>query len=185
MKERIIIGLVGHPSCGKDTVADYLASHHNFVHVSTSNLIREYIKENNLGEPTREKMLMVGNDLRRKNGPGILSVMSLAKKANRLAVSGIRVIGEAETIKSAGGKIVCVTTPLESRYARAQARGRVGENITLEEFKQAEEKELVNPDIHAQNVNAVIAMADYVIENTGTLEDLYKKVDEVLPQVYN
>lgn len=183
--ERIIIGLVGHPSCGKDTVAEYLANYYGFTHVSLGDLIREHIKLNNLGDPTREKMLEVGNDLRRKNGPGILSEMAISKNTQKLAVSGARSLAEGETLKSAGGKIICITAPLEARYARAQARGRAGENITLEEFKQAEEKELVNPDIHAQNVNAVVAMADYVIENTGTLQDLYKKVDEVLPQVYN
>lgn len=182
---KTIIGLVGHPSCGKDTVADYLVEKYEFVHVSTSNLIRDYIKENNLGEPTRENMLTVGNELRRKSGPGILSTMSLAKNADRLAISGIRVIGEAETIKLAGGKIICVTAPLESRYARAQARGRVGENITLDKFKQAEDKELTNSDLNAQNVNAVIDMANFTISNEGTLEELYKKVDEVLQQVYN
>lgn len=40
----IIIGLTGHPSSGKDTVAEYIANK-GFAHISCGDLLREEMKK--------------------------------------------------------------------------------------------------------------------------------------------
>ena len=87
---------------------------------------------------------------------------------------------EAESIKKHGGILIAVTAPRALRYERAKARGRIGDDVSFEQFSAIEEKEANGKDPSAHNVDGVIAMADYSIENTGTLPDLYKKTEELL-----
>jgi dephospho-CoA kinase len=180
MKRKIIIGLVGRPSAGKDTVAAYLVEKYGFTHVSTSDMIRYYIRDNNLGELTRENLQKTGKKMRDDNGSDCLVVLSLQNPAEKLVVSGLRTVAEVKTLKKAGGQVWEVTAPLEIRYQRALGRGRVGEDISLEKFAEIEHKEDSNPDPNFQNVAAVVALADKQIVNGGNINELNKKIEEFL-----
>jgi dephospho-CoA kinase len=184
-EKRIIIGIVGHPSCGKDTVAEYLVKKHGFTFVSTSDLIRDYIRERELGEPTRELMHDVVNEWRRREGGDVLINIGMKKTqtAQRIAMGGIRAIGEAGAIKKAGGIIIAVTAPIKIRFARAKSRSRIGDNVTFEQFKATEDAEASNNDPETQNVNAVIAAADHTINNSGTIDHLQNQIDEVIQKI--
>lgn len=178
--DRIILGLTGHPSCGKDTIAEWFIEHRDFAHISTSDLLREYIQENNLGGIDRENMSAVGTRLRAEKGPDFLVKQALERNASaKLIISGIRALPEAEAIQRAGGKILVVTAPLEVRYERAKQRGRIGDDVSFEAFVAIEEKESSNSNPNAQNVNAIAAMADIVINNDKTLEDLYQTLESL------
>lgn len=182
MNRKIIIGLVGHPSSGKDTVADYIMKKYDFVHISTSDLIREYIHENKLGEPTRLLMHDTANLLRQKNGPDYLVIKALKKDAGRLILSGIRAVSEAKRVKDEGGFIVSLQAPIELRYKLAKERGRIGDDTFLQ-FKTIEEKEAENTDQNAQNVDGVMRLSDYTIENDGSIKDLHQKIDDVISKI--
>lgn len=180
MKREMLIGLVGHPSSGKDTVAAYLVDTHGFTHVSSSDSVRFYIAEHQMGEANRDLMRAVSTTLREKHGADYLVRLALENEAPLLVVSGLRAIAEGEAIKKAGGVILACTTPIGVRYKRAKERGRVGDEITFETFKSQEEAETSNPNPEAQNVSAVITMADYTINNTGTISDLHVKVNDII-----
>lgn len=181
--KKIILGLVGHPSCGKDTVAAYLASQFNFKHISTGDTVRQYITSNNLGGLDRPNMQVVANQLRAEYGAGTLAEMALQDPAESLAISGLRTIAEAETLKQAGGQIICITAPIELRYERAKARGRVGEDIDLEKFAEIESREAYSRDPNGQNTEGVIALADHTINNVGTLAELHSQIDKLVLQL--
>ncbi len=181
--KQVIIGLVGHPSCGKDTVANYLTEKYNFTHVSTGDLVRKYISEQNLGEPTRQLMSTVSAQVRKDNGGDFFINQGLNDPSPRLTISGMRAVAEVEAVKKAGGLLLAITAPLEVRYQRALARGRVGEDITFEQFKIADAKDSQSNDPNAQNVNAVVARADATLTNTGTLEELHTQVDKIVLQL--
>lgn len=185
MKPHVILGLVGQPLSGKDTVAAHLVDTHKFVHVSTGDLLRFYMAENNLGQPTRDLMQKVGNILRAEHGADYLMRLALKTEANSLVVSGIRAIAEATALKAAGGLLVACSAPLAVRYERATGRGRAGDKVNLETFKQQEAAESSSNDPNAQSVSAVVAMADFTVENSGDLEHLYKQVDELLTGLIN
>jgi len=176
---RLIVGIVGHPSSGKDTVAEYLAQCYGFTHISTGNLVREYVRDNNLGKPSRQNLNRAATKLRQKNGAGFLAKLALQNPSPRLVISGIRTAAEAVAVKEAGGLIIAVTAPLKVRYERARQRGRVGEDISLPMFQMIEEKEAESADPNAQNVNAAIAKADQTLNNSGTLEDLRGQIDKM------
>jgi len=177
---KIILSVSGHPSSGKDTVAKYIAEHYGFTNWSGGDALRKYIRENNLGEPTREMLSEISIQLRKKRGPDFLTRMALETETPRLLVSGTRTVAEAESLKAHGGILIAVTAPREMRYERAKARGRIGDNVSFEQFTTIEEQEARGKDIFSQSVDDVIAMADYTIENTGTLPDLHVKTEELL-----
>ena len=177
-----IIGVVGHPSSGKDTAAEYLVKKYGFSFISTSDMIRDYIRENDLGEPTRERMHDVVNEWRAREGGDILIRKALEKQAgrNRIVFGGLRAIAEAEAVKNNGGVMIAVTAPIETRFARAKARGRIGDDVTFEQFKSTEDAEAKNDDPYAQNVSVIIASANYTVNNNGTHEALHKQIDQIM-----
>ena len=98
---KVIIGVVGHPSSGKDTVSYYLADAFQFSHVSTGDLVRFYISEHGLGEPTRALLHDVSNTLRAEHGPSYLVQLALEQASDRshLVVSGLRTVSEARYLQ--------------------------------------------------------------------------------------
>ncbi|MFZ2521963.1 MAG: hypothetical protein WAX44_02185 [Minisyncoccia bacterium] len=100
---------------------------------------------------------------------------------------GVRSTDEVRTFRKELGdkfKLITVNAPIEKRYAWSIARQRDGDQVTFEEFKRVEDLER-NGSTGSQEVDRVIEMADIVIENDGTIEDLYKKVDDLLIQGIN
>jgi dephospho-CoA kinase len=61
-------------------------------------------------------------------------------------------------------------------------RNRIGENISFEKFKELEEIENSH-DEEKQQLNKCLEMADKIIENNGIVEELYKKIDEILSKL--
>ena len=109
--------------------------------------------------------------------------MQLAIDTLKLAVSGMRTAPEAELLKSAGGKIIAVTAPVEIRYKRALGRGRIGDNVTFEDFKLIEEKEAKSADLNDHSVEDLMAMSDFMINNSGTFVELQKEVDRIVKEI--
>ncbi len=179
------LAIVGQSSSGKDTAAKYLADRYGFYHFSSGDYFRKYVKENNLGEPTRPLLQKVATALREKYGGDYSMSAALKIPAKYLVVSGIRNRVEVDALKKAGGKIIAIEVPIEERYKRALARNRIGDDVSFEDFKKQQEAEVVSGDPNAQNLGAVIALSDYVIKNGGTPAELYKKIDELLEKISN
>jgi dephospho-CoA kinase len=178
MSKRILIGIAGHPSGGKDTVARYLVSHYGFTHISTGDGLRNYIKLHNLGSLDRENMNVVVTNLRQKFGSDFL-VRDVLENNNdiKLVLSGLRSNGEAKAIKKYGGIILAVDASLQTRYKRALSRGRIGDEISFEKFKQEQEIEDNPSDPNAPSVAAVTSVADDHIDNSTTRKHTYAQVD--------
>ena len=63
---------------------------------------------------------------------------------------------------------------------RIRLRGSAKDNVSFEQFRQHEEKEFQNTDPAKGNIGACLQMADRIILNDSSPDDLHKKVDEVL-----
>jgi len=168
---RTLIGLVGFGSVGKDTVSRYLVDKFGFTHVSSGDLIRAYMTENKLGEQTRDALQKVINELREKNGGDYLVRIALENPSPRLVVSGLRAIPEVERIKKEGGIIIAVTAPIEKRAT---------DRISFEKFKAIEVQEMENQNLAAQNITAVLAMADITINNSGSRDHLFAEINRIM-----
>lgn len=181
----MIIGLTGKNASGKGTVADYLQKK-GFVYFSLSDELREEAREKGI-EPTRENLIALGNELRKKFSVGILSSKTnkkilLRKKEgkNNFVVDSIRNPGEIKELKKNKDFVLLgIKAPVEMRFERAKERKRIGEASTLQQFISLEEKENFNNKTN-QQLDKCLEMADNTIVNEGSLEELHKKIDSFL-----
>jgi dephospho-CoA kinase len=182
----MILGITGTDGAGKGTVVAYLVNKKGFTHYSARALFVEEIKRQGL-EISRANMRIVGNELRKKHGSGYLVNAYLEKKEtegiSRVVIESIRSIGEAEALKLSGGILLAVDAGRQLRYARVVERGSESDNISFEGFVRQEEIEKNDPNPHGMQKAAVIKMADFLIQNNGTLEELHARVDEVLGKI--
>jgi dephospho-CoA kinase len=178
----MIIGLTGKNGSGKTEICKYLESK-GFKYYSLSDILREELTKRGQ-EITRENLIKLGNELREKFGAGILAVKLLEKigKGN-YCIDSIRNPKEIEEFrKRKDFFLVGVEASIELRYQRIQKRQREEDKISFEEFKRLEELENSNSDF-GQQIDKCMEMADIIINNDGTIEELYEKVNYLVEYI--
>jgi dCMP deaminase len=177
----MIIGVSGRNGAGKGEFVDYL-SDRSFEVLSLSDSIRDELVRRGL-EETREQMIDVGREMRAEGGPGALAralVQKLGSDRN-YAIDSVRHPAEVDVLRehTPDFKLVWVEAPLELRFQRILERGRPGDPETLEAMQALEERELESQDVAGQQLNAVQAMADFVVRNEAGLPELYLSIHDV------
>lgn len=176
----MILGLTGKNASGKGEVADYLKTK-GFTYYSLSDALREEATEKGL-EHTRDNLIKLGNELRQKHGPECLA-KKINEKINEnqdFVIDSIRSPFEAkELMKNKDFLLIGIDAPIELRFKRLLERNRVGDAKTLEEFKEQEQRENVKNDAN-QQLDATFALSQKIIANDGSLEELHKKIDDLL-----
>jgi dephospho-CoA kinase len=166
----VAIGLTGPNASGKGEVAGFLAGLGFSVH-SLSDVVREAASALGL-EHTRDNLIAVGVQLREKGGPGVLARRILGRLSGRAVVDSIRSPGEVAILRTLPRFVLLgIDAPTELRFERSLRRGRKGDGATLEEFRRKEERENAATEI-GQQLQRTLALADAVVRNDGTLEEL-------------
>lgn len=180
----MIIGVTGTIASGKDTVADYLEER-GFARFSLADELREIVKDRGL-ETNRDNLFLVGNDVRTRFGSDYLAKLVIQKfqTDNRDAVvTSIRHLDELIALRAFPNfYLISVDAPPKDRYARAQARGRITDNVTLEKFIEQEERELRGSG-PVQQVKAVMAKADFEVQNNGTIADFEQNIERIMDKI--
>jgi dephospho-CoA kinase len=170
-----VIGLTGPNSSGKGETADVLVRQLGYVPVSLSDMLREEARRRGL-EPVRDVLIPLGNELRRERGAGVLAEMALERLRVPALVDSIRNPSEVEVLRRIPGFVlVAVDAPVATRHARSLLRARPGDAKTLDEFVEKEQREN-SADPSAQQLGATAALADAVLRNEGSLEELRSSV---------
>ena len=181
--KKLYIGLVGEKLAGKDTISEYLVSKYDAAHFRFTHILDAILED--LDMPiSRKNEIDLGLALRKVFGQHVLvnALEERVKKswANLIVVNGIR-MDELDVVKSWGAKIIYVTAPIEVRFERYKNRREKADDaqMSLEQFIEQEKgpTELAIPSLGKQ--------ADMRIDNTGSKEDLYKKVDEIIKKISN
>lgn len=179
--EKLVIGITGLHATGKDTAANYLKTK-GFVHVSLSQIIRAEARRRGIGT-SREDLIKFGNELRALRGPGVLAELAIERfrAADKIVVTSIRSVGEVKHLRKSGRFVLVeLTADPEVRLRRLKKRGRKDErSITVEEMLRREQLEN-SSDPNAMQLHKVIAMADNIIDDNGSKEALYKRLDAFL-----
>lgn len=171
----LVVGLTGPNAAGKGVVASALKEL-GFAYHSLSDVVREEALA--LGRTVgRDDLIRTGNELRHRGGAGVLAERMTGRLGSRDVVDSIRNPAEVEVLRRVPGFVlVGVWAPAELRYERARARQGRGDAVqSLEAFlrKEAEEN---TTDPEAQRLEATFALADRVVRNDATLEELRRSV---------
>ncbi len=178
----MFLGFTGPNASGKGEAIRYLVENKKFTAFSLSDVLRDEAKKRGL-EPVRDNLIAIGNELRAKEGPGVLAKLAVMKIINmpQAVIDSIRNPYEIEELRRSlkDFKLIGINADVKVRFERAKKRGRQGDGETLEEFVKKEEKEN-SSDEKAQQLNKCLEMADIKVDNSGELFDLKKKLDKIL-----
>ena len=197
----MIIGVCGFIGSGKDTVADYLVNFHAFRRDSFAGSLkdavaavfgwdrellegrtkqsREWREEkdewwsNRLGIhiTPRHVLQQWGTEVCREGFHDDIWIASVENKlrstTDDVVISDCRFPNEVKAIQAAGGKVVRVV------------RGENPEWFTLA-HREPHMMHKTYPHVHASEYSWVNTKFDYVLDNNGSIEDLYKQIKNLV-----
>ena len=172
----MIIGITGPNASGKDTVANILEEK-GFIHYSLSDILRDELKKLNR-EETRENLISIGNELRKKYNPSVLAEKTIQKfeAGKDYVVTSIRNPREAEALlKQPNFHLVYLNAPIKIRYRRYDK-----EKISFKEFLNEERIIENSKKEHELRLNDCKKLANIELVNDSTLTQLRKKIDKML-----
>ncbi len=178
LKHKILIGLIGEKLSGKDTAADFLVRKYKAEHFRTSHILDELLDVLDLPK-TRQNEIAAGRGMEMVFGERVIGDALLSrinKSAAQVVVNnGLRQEYQFEDALKMGAKIIYITAPVEIRYERFLSRAEKTEDgrESISDFAKQEAQWIEN------KIPVLGAKADYKIENMGTLEEFYKKVEEI------
>ena len=154
-------------------MAKFLAARGFAVH-SLSDVVREEAARRGL-DHSRDSLIRVGVELRTEGGPGALARRVLPRLRGRAVVDSIRNPGEVEVLRTLPRFVLLgIDAPQPLRFQRSLRRGRLGDGATFEEFARKEARENSKTEA-GQQLLATLALADPVVDNDGTIEDLHAR----------
>jgi len=178
MKKKTVVGVAGMPGAGK-AVISRVAKDKGFANVVMGDEIREETKRRGL-EPTPENVGKIMLKLREEEGPAVVAKKCIPKIVNTSAdivlVDGIRSLHEVDEFKKSFSRfaLIAVHSSPETRFGRLFRRRRSDDPEGWGVFVERDLREL------SVGQGSVIAMADHMIMNEGTLEEFKTKIGEVL-----
>jgi len=173
-----LIGLTGPNGAGKGEAAAFFVDR-GYAYASLSDVIRERLAAEGR-EPSRDNLIAMGNALRRNGGPGILARLVLEKVRGRTVIDSIRNPREVEELRAREGFILLAVDAAPAvRFQRVLLRGRNESASTREDFLRKEAEEM-GADPEAQQLHRCLEMADAIILNDGTLDDLHRRLEAFL-----
>ncbi len=202
----MIIGICGFIGSGKDTIADFLVNFHGFRRESFANTLKDAVSavfgwdrtmlegrtkearewreqvdfwwSNRLGRQITPRWVLQywGTEVCRKAFHDDIWIASLENKLRNskddVVISDCRFPNEIDSIRNAGGKIIWVQRgDLPSWYNLAIDANK-GINLAFQELKRI--------GIHASETAWVGTDFDHIIDNNGTIDQLYSQVRDLL-----
>jgi dephospho-CoA kinase len=170
------IVLVGLARSGKDTLADYLVKKHKFKKFVFSNVLIELAKEKNI-KSSKMNLVKLGDELRAKKGMNAVAVKLLKKvSGNKLILVGARSKEEFFEVKKKFPEtlLVSISSSVDSRFQRRNESDPKNKKEFFSRDKIDAEK---------KGLNELIKLAKIKLNNSGSLEELYKKADELINQL--
>ena len=177
---RLLICITGMPGSGKSIIAK-AALDLELPVINMGDVVREETLKR-YGNITPDLMRRVSADLRREYGNNIIAIRTLEKikSLNKriIVIDGVRSLDEIKVFKGYGDVvIVAIHASPRTRFERIRRRGRPGDPDNWDDFMKRDLVEL------SFGIGNVIALADYMIINEGSIEEAYKRAREILERL--
>lgn len=180
----MIIVICGTVGSGKGAVTKYLISK-GFKHYSARKYLEELLEKKGL-KPDRNNLINMGDELRKISPTYLIEklIEMAQKEKGDCVIESVRTIAEINAPKKFKDSYsIGINARIKIRYERIKGRGHETDSISFEEFVKDDEREWKNPDPDKVNIGACIEIAEFKIENNGTMKELYDKVDEILKKI--
>ena len=180
----IVIGLTGLGGSGKTTVAKYLKDNYGYEFLTLSDIIKEEIAHRGLegGKSLEEQKFYqskFGDEWRKETSKKeIVAIKMIEKvkslKLEKVVIDGFRSPAEVELFRSSFGKflLIYVSTDFDMRFRR---RLKDDPNANKEKMQERDED-----DIEKKGLQKVVEMADFVLDNNGTIKDVQHQIDVIM-----
>lgn len=180
-----VIALAGETGSGKGVIAAYLEKKYGAKKIKFSDMLRDVLERYYL-DYSRENLTTLSGAMREAFGQDIMSKVlrqDIEKTQEEVIVlDGARRKSDLDLIDNLPNfKFVYVDSSLKNRYERIFSRGeKVDEHQkTFEQFKNDHKLET------EKTIPELREVADLVIENNGTLEELHQKIDVIMGEIKN
>lgn len=178
----LIIGITGTLGAGKGTIVDFLVNEKGFSHYSVRGYLLKVIRSRGL-EENRDNMVSVANELRKLHGNSYIVeqlYLDAVQSGNNTIIESIRNTGEIEGLRKLGKfNLIAVDAMPEVRYQRIVLRRSETDRISYEEFLDNENREMQSTDPSAQNIRECMDLADFYLNNDGSIEDLHLQIEKI------
>jgi dephospho-CoA kinase len=182
----IIIGITGTLGAGKGTIVEFLEKKKGYKHYSARGYLVEEIKKQGL-EVNRDTMTSVANELRAQHSPSFIidELYTRAKATGKnCVIESIRTPGEIESLRKKDSfYLFAVDADPKIRFRRIRARASETDKVDFDTFLANEKREMDTDDPNKQNLKKCIALANYVFENNGTVDDLVIQVSGAIIEI--
>jgi len=168
------------PGSGKTTISE-IVKEMGIPVIVMGDVVREEARIRGI-EPTPKNLGKLMIEMREKMGANVIAKRCVDKikelNSKIVLVEGVRSLEEVEEFRKVGdAKIIAVHSSPKTRYERLSRRRRSDDPKSWEEFRERDLREL---DV---GIGRVISLADEIIINEGTLEDLKENTLKVFRKV--
>lgn len=204
----MIIGIVGLIGSGKTTASDYLVRHHSFTQEAFANSLKDVLSSifgwnrllldgatpssrawreepdawwsKRLGFEVSPRLMLRewGTTLGRDAFHNEIWISSLENKMKHISgdvvISDCRFPNEIQAIRDAGGSIIRVKRGFEPDW-RIDAENALSDKAYAERVGKRLSKK-----VHPSEWAWFATKLDHVIDNDGTIEELYKQLDDLV-----
>ncbi|RLF35805.1 MAG: dephospho-CoA kinase [Thermoplasmata archaeon] len=178
-----VIAFTGMPCSGK-TEAVKVAKKMGIPIVRMGDAVWKEVKNRGL-ELNDKSVGFIADKMRKEHGNDIWARRTLEeirslKKKDCIIIDGIRNVEEVDVLKKElGGDfiLIAIDASPETRWRRAQRRGRKDDSKNLKDILERDRREL------RWGLGAVIASADIVISNEGSIRGFRQNVEEILKKI--
>ncbi len=176
-----IIAFVGMPASGKSRAAQ-LARERGIPAIVMGDVVRTEAERCGLDQ-SDTKIGSVGDLLRAEEGMDAIAkrsvpaIRKLQKDADIVVIDGIRGLAEVDLFRKELGEdfmLISIVAPIDIRLERISRRKRSDSVTDLDALKARDEREL------KWGLYEALESADYVIRNTGTLDEFLTEVGSVI-----
>ncbi|MFA6098772.1 MAG: AAA family ATPase [Patescibacteria group bacterium] len=193
--EQKIVALVGMCGSGKSEVADVFTKA-GYQYLRLGQITLDEVKHRGL-EPKEENERPIREEFRKNYGPAAFAILNFPKIEKMLANSrpvicdGLYSWSEYKEFKKKYGDgflVVSVFAPPKLRYARLEDRSsryKDDPKMKYRSFSRTEAESRDYAEIEKIEKGGPIAMADYMLVNIRSIEELREGTNKIIQQIQN